>query len=217
VSADILVVEDNPASLELMTYLLTAFGHRVRSAPDGEAALEAARRRPPDLIVCDVHLPRLDGYELARRLKDDPALRGVPLVAVTALAMVGDREKLLAAGFDSYLAKPIDPETFVNQLERFLPPARRGRPRAAPAAVGGRAPALPAEPRATLLVVDNAALNLDVLRATLEPSGYRLVVASSVAEALAQARQVPADLILCDMHLHGESGYDLLRAVRADP
>ena len=82
-------------------------------------------RECPDLIVCDVQLPDIEGFEVARWLKSHPELRAIPLVAVTALAMVGDRDRVLAAGFDGYLAKPIDPETFVRQIEGFLPLERR--------------------------------------------------------------------------------------------
>ena len=117
-----------------MTYLLRAFGYTPHAAADGEAGLEAARGEPFDLIVCDIQLPVMDGYEVARRLKADPALRTVPLVAVTALAMVGDRDKVLAAGFDGYIAKPIDPETFVRQIEAYLrPEKRKTAPRPPPA------------------------------------------------------------------------------------
>jgi CheY-like chemotaxis protein len=120
VAARVLVIEDNLTNLELMGYLLRAFGHEVLTAHDGEEGLEVARRERPALIVCDVQLPGLSGYEVADRLKRDPALRAVPLVAVTALAMVGDRDKVLAAGFDGYIAKPIAPETFASQVEAFL-------------------------------------------------------------------------------------------------
>lgn len=118
--AGILVIEDNLDNLELMTYLLQAFGHRTITAQDGASGLELARHEALDLIICDVHLPKVDGYEVAHRLKNDPRLRRIPLLAVTALAMVGDRDKLLAAGFDGYLAKPIDPEVFVRQVEGYL-------------------------------------------------------------------------------------------------
>lgn len=123
--ARILVIEDDPNTMELMTYLLSAFGHTVLRADnvlDG-VALAAAER--PDLIACDVQLPRLDGYGVARRLSDNPELAAIPLVAVTAFSMVGDRETILGAGFDDYISKPIVPETFVEQLDRFLPPALR--------------------------------------------------------------------------------------------
>ncbi|MFZ2853349.1 MAG: response regulator [Rhodocyclaceae bacterium] len=118
--ARILVIDDSPQNLELMSYLLQAFGHVVWRAADGEQGVETARREVPDLIVCDIHLPKMDGYAVASQLKRDPALCSIPLVAVTALAMVGDRDKVLAAGFDGYLAKPIIPRRFVGQIESYL-------------------------------------------------------------------------------------------------
>src|SRR5438105_2383863 len=125
--ARILVIEDNPANLELMTYLLQAFGYAASTATDGVEGLAAARRDAPNLIICDVQLPVMDGLEVARHVKSDPILRTIPLVAVTALAMVGDRDRVLAAGFDGYIAKPINPETFVRQMEAYLPPDSHGR------------------------------------------------------------------------------------------
>jgi CheY-like chemotaxis protein len=116
----ILVIEDNPTNLELMTYLLKAFGHETSVASDGEEGVEAARREQPDLILCDLALPKLDGYGVAQRLKSDPRLAHVPLVAVTASAMVGDRDKVLATGFDGYITKPITPETFVAEVEGYF-------------------------------------------------------------------------------------------------
>jgi two-component system cell cycle response regulator len=118
--ANMLIIEDNAANLELMTYLLDAFGHGVRVACDGVEGLEAIGAELPDVIICDVQLPRMDGFAVARHLKGDPALRTIPLVAVTALAMVGDRDRILAAGFDGYIAKPIEPEQFVRQVEAFI-------------------------------------------------------------------------------------------------
>lgn len=116
----ILVIEDNPQNLELMTYLLEAFGYTTVTAVDGEEGIEVVLREKLDLIICDIHLPKKDGYEVARELKRDPVLRRIPLVAVTALAMVGDREKVLKAGFNGYIDKPIQPELFVRQVESFL-------------------------------------------------------------------------------------------------
>ncbi len=124
----ILVIEDDPPSLELMGYLLRAFGYAPITVESGERGLEAAADAPPDLILCDIHLPGIDGHEVARRLKGHPVLAQVPLVAVTALAMVGDRDKVMASGFDGYLPKPIVPETFVAQVEAFLPSQRRRIP-----------------------------------------------------------------------------------------
>lgn len=123
----ILLVEDNPESLELMRYLLNAFGYQTLICADGRDGVVTARRERPDLVICDIEMPALDGYGVLRELKQDPALREILLVAVTALAMVGDREKVLAAGFDGYIAKPIDPMIFIRSIGDFLAhaPARR--------------------------------------------------------------------------------------------
>jgi PAS domain S-box-containing protein len=117
----ILVIEDNQANLELMTYPLAAFGHTTIAARDGEAGVAAARQALPHLILCDIALPVLDGYGVARRLKAEPGLAAVPLIAVTASAMAGDRDKIIATGFDGYISKPITPETFVADVECHLP------------------------------------------------------------------------------------------------
>jgi len=92
----------------------------VLTASNGSEGIAVAQRERVDLIICDVHLPGMDGYEVARHLKGHPLLRRVPLVAVTALAMVGDREKVLAAGFDYYISKPINPEVFIKQINAFM-------------------------------------------------------------------------------------------------
>lgn len=119
-AARVLLIEDNRPSRELMSYLLHAFGHTPMEANNGVDGLEAIRRERPDLVVCDIDLPRLDGYSLAGRAKSDPEICDIPLLAVTALAMVGDRDRALRAGFDGYISKPIEPETFVQEIERFL-------------------------------------------------------------------------------------------------
>jgi two-component system cell cycle response regulator len=119
--ARVLVVEDNPANLRLMEYLLTAFGYAVLTAGDGAEGVELAMREMPDVILMDLQMPTIDGFEAASRLKGDPVLAGIPIVAVTAFAMVGDRDRILARGFDGYIAKPIAPETFVGEVEAFIP------------------------------------------------------------------------------------------------
>ncbi len=214
-SARILVIEDNPANLDLMSYLLNAYGHTVLPAVDGRQGIEAARRERPDLVVCDVQLPDMDGYEIARWLKSEPELRTIPLVAVTALAMLGDRDRVLAAGFDGYLAKPINPETFVPQMEVYLRPGRRSPPTSHGDAAAHAPTGLPQGP--TVLVVDNLPVNLELARSILEPSGYKVLTAASMAEGLAVAQQEPCDLILSDVCMAGGTGYDFIRAVRADP
>jgi two-component system cell cycle response regulator len=218
-AARILVIEDNPANLELMRYLLQAFGHAPLQAGDGIEGLETACRELPDLIICDVQLPRLDGYGVARRLKGDAALLGIPLLAVTAYAMVGDRDKLMTAGFDGYLVKPIVPETFVAQVEGFLPPGQRITTVPSPASSATRvlkaAPSSVAR-HASILVVDNAPANLTLMRCLLEPHGYEVVAASSVAQAMAFAQHTIPDLILSDLHMPEGGAPDFMRAIKAD-
>lgn len=128
-SASILVIEDDDASRQLVTYLLEASGHRVLGAENGALGLALALAEGPDLILCDLQMPVMNGYEVAHSLRSHPGWRVVPLVAVTAFSMPGDREKALEVGFDEHLSKPITPETFVRQVEAFL-----RSPRAAPAA-----------------------------------------------------------------------------------
>ena len=127
-AARILIIEDNKANLELAEYLLKASGYTTLTATDGEEGVRSARKEHPDLIICDLQMPIMDGYEVVRHLKKDPLLRSIPVIAVTALSMPGDRSKVLAAGFDGYLSKPIEPETFVRTVEDFLPPGLRARP-----------------------------------------------------------------------------------------
>ncbi len=123
----ILLIEDNAQNRYLVTYLLEQAGHEVIPAESGPVGIELAGKIRPELIVLDIQLPGMDGYAVARGLKGNPELRPVPIVAVTSYAMVGDREKALAAGCDGYMEKPINPETFVADITRFLPKAD-GRP-----------------------------------------------------------------------------------------
>lgn len=218
--ARILVIEDNPANLELMVYLIQAFGHTPLSAIDGEVGIDLARRETPELIICDIQLPKIDGYEVLRRLKAYPTLRNVPVVAVTALAMVGDRDKVLAAGFDGYIAKPIAPETFVPQIHSFLSTDQRATAEAqVPAATTTvtTTNTTPPGKSVTLLVVDNSPVNLELARSLFEPSGYQVITANSAEQGLALARRSPPDLIISDVHMPGEDGFIFMQKVKADP
>jgi two-component system cell cycle response regulator len=216
--ARILVIEDNADNLDLMSYLLEAFGHTILTAQDGEEGLEMIQQETPDLILCDVHLPGIDGYEVARWLKGHPRLHSIPLIAVTALAMVGDRGRILAAGFEGYLAKPIAPETFVGEVERFLQRVDRA-PTLTPQLPTPGIPSTSDTPpaRGTLLVVDDTTMNLELALSIFEPSGYHVLTASSMREALELARQALPNLILSDVNMMEGLGYQFLAAVKADP
>lgn len=124
--ARILVVEDNPTNLDLITYLLRALGYDISCETDGERGLASALSGKFDLVLTDILMPKMDGLEFARRFKSDARASGTPLIAVTALAMAGDRERILKAGFDGYIAKPIEPQKFAAQITEFLDAGARG-------------------------------------------------------------------------------------------
>ena len=116
----ILYIEDNPDNRMLIRRVLQAAGYEVIEAADGRAGLRQAADARPDLILMDINLPEIDGYELTARLKQVPSLNRIPIIAVTANVMKGDREKTLAAGCDGYIQKPIDIDLLPSQIERFL-------------------------------------------------------------------------------------------------
>jgi CheY-like chemotaxis protein len=116
----VLLVEDNPANMELATDLLEVAGWRVVQAETAEVALDLAAREPCDLILMDVSLPGMDGLEATRQLRRDPRTRGIPVAALTAQAMPGDREEAISAGCVGYIAKPIDTRRFAQTVAAFL-------------------------------------------------------------------------------------------------
>jgi two-component system, cell cycle response regulator DivK len=116
----ILMIEDNSQNRYLATFLLEKGGHEVLEATSGPEGIRMAAQVGPDLILLDIQLPVMDGYAVARALSEDPATREVPIVAVTSYAMVGDRERALAAGCVGYIEKPINPDTFVSAVEQHL-------------------------------------------------------------------------------------------------
>ncbi len=118
--ARVLLIEDNPQNRYLATFLLERRGYEVVPAETGPDGLELAARLRPDLILLDIQLPGMDGHRVAETIKSNPDLKSIPVIAVTSYAMVGDREKCLAAGAEGYIEKPIDPETFVDEVEQFL-------------------------------------------------------------------------------------------------
>lgn len=118
--ASILYIEDNEQNFYLVSFILKARGHDVTWAKDGQAGVEAALGRPPDLILLDIQLPVMDGYAVAQALRANARLATTPIVALTSYAMPGDREQALRAGCSGHIEKPINPRTFADQIERFL-------------------------------------------------------------------------------------------------
>jgi two-component system, cell cycle response regulator DivK len=124
----VLLIEDNEQNIYLATFLLRTGGFEVVQARNGVEAIFSARQAVPDLILLDIELPGMDGYAVAEELRRQPSLASVPIVAVTSYAMVGDREKALAAGCTDYIEKPINPDTFVTQVTQYLPAGKGGGP-----------------------------------------------------------------------------------------
>lgn len=120
-SRKILYIEDNEQNLYLVTFLLEKNGYQVCSATDGPQGIAMAAAERPDLILLDIQLPGMDGYTVARNLRSNVDLSVTPIVAVTSYAMSGDREKALASGCTGYIEKPINPDTFIQQVEQHLP------------------------------------------------------------------------------------------------
>lgn len=118
--AKILVVEDTPANMELATFLLQSVGHVALSATDAEAGLTLAREQQPDLILMDIQLPGMDGLKATALLKQDALTRAIPVIALTALAMSGDEERIRAAGCDGYIAKPFAYREFLATIAAQL-------------------------------------------------------------------------------------------------
>jgi CheY-like chemotaxis protein len=116
----VLIAEDNPVNRELLRELLEMRGYAVIETSNGQEALEQLQKMQPDILLLDLNMPVLDGFGAIERIRKDPGFSGLPVLAVTAYAMRGDREKILSAGFDGYLSKPIDPIFLQQELQRLL-------------------------------------------------------------------------------------------------
>lgn len=116
----VLVVEDNDMNMQLVEYLLEEGGFGILKATSGEEALRVTSESTPDLILMDIHLPGMDGLSVVRQMKEDNRTRNVPILALTAHAMRGDRDRFLQAGCDGYISKPIDVKTFIPAIQRYL-------------------------------------------------------------------------------------------------
>jgi DNA-binding response OmpR family regulator/anti-sigma regulatory factor (Ser/Thr protein kinase) len=203
----VLVVEDSPDIRVLIRMLLEAAGHEVVTANDGRAGVEAARAERPDLVIMDLSLPVLSGWEAARQIKESPETSSTPIVAVTAHAMHGDRERAIAAGCDGFIAKPIDEETFEPLVRSFFRPVQESSGPIPPPIVSQRTTS--AESGRILVVDDNPEV-AEILKHDLEHEGHEVVVARTLEDASRSAGgDRPFDLAIVDVMLGAESGYDL--------
>lgn len=124
--APVLIVDDNPTNLKLVAFIVKAAGYEVATASDATAAMESIRASKPVVILMDLQLPGVDGLELTRRIKADPATKDIAVIAVTAYAMKGDQERALAAGCDDYITKPIDTRGLPAMIAKHAPGGASG-------------------------------------------------------------------------------------------
>src|SRR5471032_2485191 len=215
--ARILIIEDNQANMELMVYLLSAFGHQPLQAHDGEQGVALARSALPDLIICDLQLPKLDGYGVLQQLKGDAATRAIPILAASALAVTDGGAALRAAGFDGNLAKSFDPEEMLPALDALLPVALRAGPLPQVrddsgdnninnindihqhGGDGAPAPPLAITSGARILLLDAAPDDCGLVASVLLHFGYALTVVSDAAQAEHARGAHDYDLLLCDL------------------
>lgn len=119
-SKTILIVEDNELNMKLFRDLLEAHGYSTVETRDGREAIDLVRKHRPDLVIMDIQLPEISGLEITKQIKADPALRAIPIVAVTAFAMKGDEDWVIQGGCDGYIAKPISVMPFIQTVKKFL-------------------------------------------------------------------------------------------------
>ncbi len=117
----ILIIEDNEQNMYMLTFLLESSDYAILQAFNGPEGIKMAIDSNPDIILLDIQLPEMDGYTVARKIRENENLTKTPIIAVTSYAMPGDREKVMEAGATGYIEKPIDPDTFINQMNSFLP------------------------------------------------------------------------------------------------
>ena len=199
----ILVVEDNPITRKMFRVALQGAGYDVEEAGDGHEALEVARHRPLALVLQDLRLPDMSGFELAERLQALPYAAEAPIIAVSGMLSVAEESGIAAARFHDFLAKPVEPSRLLEVVAAYLP----------------RTGVFPERPGAgwRVLVVDDEPIQRKLAAVRLTDCGYTVETAPDGEAALAQARKAPPDAIVSDILMPKLDGFGLCRAVRQDP
>jgi DNA-binding response OmpR family regulator len=222
--ARILVVDDEPQNLELVEAILTPAGYEVLLASNGDEALALGNEKRPDLIILDLMMPGLSGFEVCARLKMHPQTGGVPVLFVTALSQIGDKERALAAGGDDFLTKPFQRAELLARVEALMKVRRLNRDldralaylheielaRHATQPTKSVAPPTAPPGVGVVLVVDDEPLPRELFSDVLREAGYVAHEASNGHQALEIARQVSIDVILLDIMMPGISGLEVL-------
>lgn len=222
--ARILLVDDSEANRDMLSRRLQRKGHHVVVAADGRRAVDMVRAEPPDVVLMDLNLPVLDGWSATREIKAMPEARHVPVIALTAHAMSGDRQRALDAGCDDYEAKPIDFPRLLSKIDAHcvavVVAAERATPAPHPSREQPAAPPTAKEARdsavqgARVLVVDDTEANRDLLTSWLRRRGFEAEAAADGASAIELIDRTAYDAVLLDVMMPGISGLDVLRAVR---
>ncbi|HKS16634.1 MAG TPA: response regulator, partial [Planctomycetota bacterium] len=199
----ILVVEDNPASLKLARVALSGDGFQVLEATDGATAVALAGRESPDLILQDLVLPDMDGFDLVRRLRALPEAASIPILAFSGFLSRPEYERTAAAGFTDFLAKPLSPSRLLDAVHQHLDETPAGEEKAG----GGR----------RVLVVDDDPVQGKLSKVRLTQLGFVVTLAGSGREALVMARREIPDVIFSDVLMPGLDGFSLVVEVRRDP
>ena len=218
----ILIVEDNEKNLKLARDVLQFNGYRTIEAVTGEDGVEQARREQPAIVLMDIQLPGIDGFEAFARLRQDPRTSSIPVLAVTASVMAADEVKITDAGFDGYLRKPISVSDLVSTVARLLESdgpdtGDGGGPPPVAEAEADRTLDLSQDPGGKVLVVDDTPRNVKLLSDILRARGYEVVTAEDGDTAMRQVENEDLDLVLLDVVMPGMSGYEVCRAIRQRP
>ena len=213
--ARILIIEDDANNLDVARRIVRAAGHDALLASDGVAGLEVARAERPDAILIDLLLPQLDGWSVTRQLRTEPWAQGIPIIAVSALAMQADRALALEAGCDDFLSKPYAPAELRSMLSRYFPVG--GSTTTKKSEEPERVAAAQADLLGKVLIVDDEASNLELLSRRVKAMGCQVSTALSGLQALEiAAREVP-DAVLLDVMMPGMDGWEVCRRLKAEP
>ena len=204
----ILIVEDNEKYMMLFSGLLQDCNFEIIEAKDAESGIEILKEQVPDLILMDIQLPGMDGYTATNLIKKDLKLKDVPVIALTAYVMQGDEEKAILAGCDGYIAKTIDPRSFLEKIISFIQVAKREKPQNKDRIHSHKK---------KILIIDDQLPNQRLLEAMLPPGEYDIFTASDGEEGVEKVYEVFPDVILLDVMMPKKDGFTVARELKEDP
>ena len=214
--ARILIIEDEANNLDVARRIVGGAGHEALTATDGLAGLEIARRERPDAVLVDLLLPKLDGWAVTRAIREESWAKGLPIIAVSALAMQADRERARDAGCDDFVTKPYAPAELRAVLRRYF--AESSEPKGVAKPADRPASGIePAEYLGRVLVVDDEPANVELIVRRLGGNGYETLTASNGHDAIAVATKEQPDLILMDVMMPGLDGWQATKLLKGDP